>query len=98
MQKKLYKSNKNKVFTGTCGGIGEYLNIDPTIIRLIFVIVLFFGGTGILVYIVAALIIPNTPVDDFENFDNMEQLNKDYQKHSKSNKKFMLILGKLIYP
>lgn len=58
MQKKLYKSNKNKVFTGTCGGIGEYLNIDPTIIRLIFVIVLFFGGTGILVYIVAALIIP----------------------------------------
>lgn len=81
MQKKLYKSNKNKVFTGTCGGIGEYLNIDPTIIRLIFVIVLFFGGTGILVYIVAALIIPNTPVDDFENFDNMEQLNKDYQKH-----------------
>ena len=70
MQKKLYKSNKNKVFTGTCGGIGEYLNIDPTIIRLIFVIVLFFGGTGILVYIVAALIIPNTPVDDFENFDN----------------------------
>ena len=88
MQKKLYKSNKNKVFTGTCGGIGEYLNIDPTIIRLIFVIVLFFGGTGILVYIVAALIIPNTPVDDFENFDNMEQLNKDYQKHSKSNKKF----------
>ena len=65
MQKKLYKSNKNKVFTGTCGGIGEYLNIDPTIIRLIFVIVLFFGGTGILVYIVAALIIPNTPVDDF---------------------------------
>ena len=88
MQKKLYKSNKNKVFTGTCGGIGEYLNIDPTIIRLIFVIVLFFGGTGILVYIVAALIIPNTPVDDFENFDNMAQLNKDYQKHSKSNKKF----------
>ena len=63
MQKKLYKSNKNKVFTGTCGGIGEYLNIDPTIIRLIFVIVLFFGGTGILVYIVAALIIPNTPTE-----------------------------------
>lgn len=83
MQKKLYKSTKNKVLTGTCGGIGEYFNIDPTIIRLVFVVILFFGGSGIIVYIVAALIIPNAPVDDFDNFDTMEQANKNYKERRK---------------
>ena len=59
MQKKLYKSNKNKVFTGTCGGIGEYFNIDPTLIRLAWIIFCFAGGSGILAYIIAAIVIPS---------------------------------------
>lgn len=84
MEKKLFKSSRNKVLTGTCGGIGEYFNIDPTLIRLIFVIVTFAGGCGILVYIVAALVIPNAPVDDFEDF---EQANREYsEKPKKKNK------------
>lgn len=59
--KKLYKSRNNRVISGVCGGIGEYFNIDPTIIRLLWVILIFCFGTGILAYIIAALIIPEMP-------------------------------------
>jgi len=57
-QKKLYKSSKDRMICGVCGGVAEYINIDPTVVRLLWVI---FGvfGVGILVYIVAAIIMPN---------------------------------------
>lgn len=55
--KRLYKSRTNRVFFGVCGGIGEYFNIDPTIIRLLLVL-LGCTGSGILAYIVAAIIMP----------------------------------------
>jgi phage shock protein PspC (stress-responsive transcriptional regulator) len=61
MNKRLYKSQTNKVLFGVCGGLGEYFNIDPTIIRLILVLLVLFAGTGILAYIVAALVIPKSP-------------------------------------
>ncbi|HKL99445.1 MAG TPA: PspC domain-containing protein [Mobilitalea sp.] len=56
-QKKLYRSMSNKMICGVCGGIAEYLNVDPTVIRLLWVIFSFFG-LGILVYIIAAIIMP----------------------------------------
>lgn len=56
--KKLFKSRKNRVICGVCGGIGEYFNIDPTLIRLIWIILIFCFGTGLLAYLIAALIIP----------------------------------------
>lgn len=59
--KKLYKSRSNRVICGACGGIGEYFNIDPTLVRLIWIILIFCFGTGILAYIIAALIIPEIP-------------------------------------
>ncbi len=55
--KKLYRSNTNKMICGVCQGIAEYINIDPTVIRLLWVIFSIFG-VGILVYIVAAIIMP----------------------------------------
>lgn len=58
--KKLYRSTRDKMLCGVCGGIGEYFNIDATIIRLIWA-VLACSGTGILVYILAAIIIPIEP-------------------------------------
>lgn len=58
---RLYKSNKDKVFEGVCGGIGEYFNIDPVIIRLMWVVLVVFGGTGIVAYLIAMLIIPKQP-------------------------------------
>lgn len=56
--KKLHKSNGNRMLCGVCGGIAEYFSIDPTIVRLLWVIFCFCGGSGILAYIIAAVIIP----------------------------------------
>ena len=56
--KRLYRSKTNRVIGGVCGGIGEYFGIDPTIIRLIWVILALMGGAGIIAYIIAWIIIP----------------------------------------
>lgn len=58
MEKKLYRSMMNKKLAGVCGGIGEYFNIDPTLIRLLWVFLALFGGCGIIAYIIAAIIMP----------------------------------------
>lgn len=55
--KKLYRSKKNRIIAGVCGGIGEYLDVDPTLIRLLWVL-LFRQGIGIAGYIIAWVIIP----------------------------------------
>lgn len=55
--KRLFKSRTNRVFCGVCGGIGEYFNVDPTIIRLLFVL-LGCTTTGIIAYIIAAIVMP----------------------------------------
>lgn len=55
--KKLYRSSTNKMICGVCQGIAEYINLDPTVIRLLWVIFSIFG-VGILVYIIAAIIMP----------------------------------------
>ncbi|MDW2799063.1 PspC domain-containing protein [Clostridium boliviensis] len=57
MEKKLYRSDTDKMLCGVCGGIAEYFDVDPTIIRLIWAI-LGCTGSGILAYIIAAVIIP----------------------------------------
>ncbi|MDO5422618.1 MAG: PspC domain-containing protein [Eubacteriales bacterium] len=59
-KKRLYKSDTNRMICGVCGGIGEFLNIDPTIVRLILVL-LGFTSTGIIFYILAAIIMPSRP-------------------------------------
>ena len=62
MEKKLYKSNQNKMLDGVCVGIAEYFGIDPTVVRLIWALFSLMGGCGILAYIIAAIIIPRNPV------------------------------------
>ena len=61
MTKRLYKSNKNKMIDGVCGGIAEYFNVDPTLVRLAAVLFCVAGGSGLLAYIVAAIIVPRAP-------------------------------------
>lgn len=56
--KRLYKSEENKMICGVCGGIAEYFNIDPSIVRIITVVLTLFYGTGLLAYIIAAIILP----------------------------------------
>lgn len=61
MDRRLYKSNENKMIDGVCGGLGEYFDIDPTLVRLGWVLFCALGGSGFLAYIIAAIIIPRNP-------------------------------------
>lgn len=60
MDKKLYRNTENKFIAGVCSGIAEYINIDPTIVRVIWALV-GFTGAGLVAYLVCALIIPEKP-------------------------------------
>lgn len=62
MEKKLYKITEGKKLCGVCGGVAEYLGVDVTIIRLAWAIISCFAGAGILLYILAAIIMPEKPV------------------------------------
>ena len=62
MEKKLYRNTNNKMLAGVCSGLAEYINIDPTVIRLIWAL-LGLTGTGLLAYLICAFIIPEKPDD-----------------------------------
>ena len=61
MNKRLYKSNHDKMLDGVCGGIAEYFDIDPTLVRLGWVLFCAMGGSGFLAYLIAAIVIPSNP-------------------------------------
>lgn len=61
MKKRLFRSNKDVKLLGVCGGIAEYFNIDSTIVRLAFVLLFFGWGSGLVAYIIAAIIMPKDP-------------------------------------
>ena len=61
MEKKLYRSKKDQKLAGVCSGIAEYFHIDPTIVRLIWALFVLCAGSGVLLYIVCALVIPEKP-------------------------------------
>lgn len=62
MQKRLFRSVRNKVITGTAAGIAEYLDIDPVLVRIGFVLLTVFHGMGILIYITCAIVMPREDV------------------------------------
>ena len=61
--KKLYKSKENKVWCGVIGGLGEYFNVDPVILRVIWILIVVFTGffPGLVAYLFAALVVPKKP-------------------------------------
>jgi len=59
--KRLYRSKNNKIIAGVCSGIAEYFNIDPTIVRLLWLPLALSGGAGVIAYIIAWVIIPEEP-------------------------------------
>jgi phage shock protein PspC (stress-responsive transcriptional regulator) len=61
--KQLFRSRTNRMIAGLCAGLGEYANLDPTVVRVLFVLAFFLTGPGIvLAYLIMALIIPEEPV------------------------------------
>ncbi|MFW6149025.1 MAG: PspC domain-containing protein [Atribacterota bacterium] len=67
MAKKLYRSKKDSMIAGVCGGIAEYFDIDSTLVRLLAILIVFLGGVGVIVYIIAWIIIPENPEQKTDN-------------------------------
>lgn len=65
MERKLYKDPNNKVIAGVCSGLGNYLGVDVTIMRVLFVAMALLGGPGLLIYVILALIMKK-PVPEYE--------------------------------
>ena len=70
--RKLYRSQSNRMIGGVCGGMAEYFSIDPNLMRLLWVVLVFLGGSGIILYLASLIIIPNNPEQTIpENRGNM---------------------------
>ncbi|MCX7928811.1 MAG: PspC domain-containing protein [Patescibacteria group bacterium] len=74
--KRLYRSETNKILGGVCGGLAEFFDVDPTIVRIIFIFLCFFGGSGFLIYIILWIILPSY------NSNNLILTNKDIQDNA----------------
>ena len=61
MEKRLYRSRQNRTLAGVCGGIAEYLGWDPTLVRVAWIILTLLGGSGILIYLIFWLVMPEAP-------------------------------------
>ena len=59
--KKLYRSNQNRMLAGVCGGIAEYFNIDPTVVRIAWAILSLVGALGIMAYVICLVLMPENP-------------------------------------
>jgi phage shock protein C len=70
-KRRLYRSRKSKVIGGVCGGLAEYLGIDVTIVRLVWIFLTILGGSGIILYVLAYFIMPVKPLE------TDDQLNKE---------------------
>ncbi len=87
-KKRLYKSRKNKMIGGVCGGLAEYLNMDPTIVRIIAGVLCLIKGFGLLVYIVACIAMPYDDEDFSEDdTENLKSANINPEEENKSSKK-----------
>ena len=83
--KKLYRSNENKIIWGVCGGLGEYFQIDPVIIRILFILMLFAGGAGFFLYIILAIMMPSS-----------SKKPEVVEEKKEENSKFRIFLGILL--
>src|SRR5437870_3009515 len=59
--RRLYKSRNNRIIDGVCGGVAEYFGVDPTVVRILWVLVSLLGGSGLILYIVAMIVMPVNP-------------------------------------
>ena len=67
MAKRIYRLRNDRKIAGVCSGIAEYLDIDPTIVRMIWLAAVLLGGCGVVAYIIAMIVIPQQPIDYIDN-------------------------------
>ncbi len=88
MEHRLYRSRKNRVFAGVAGGLGEYFDIDPVFIRVIFVVATLAGASGLLAYIILWIVVPKerlifeTNASTTEGASNMSEGSSEQGKYS----------------
>lgn len=101
-EKILLRSSKNRVIAGVCGGLGNFFKIDPTVIRIIFILITLFGGSGGLLYLILWLIIPSEKKDkEAQDMirENAKEIKEEAQEIIKKGKNYSqkqegrLILG-----
>jgi phage shock protein PspC (stress-responsive transcriptional regulator) len=66
--KKLYRSMTSSYLGGVCGGIAEYFNIDPALVRILFILVAIYGGAGVLFYLILWIVIPRRPLETYDYY------------------------------
>jgi phage shock protein C len=82
--KKLYRSETNRVLAGVAGGLGEYFQIDPTLVRLIFVLLTVFGGGGVLVYVILWILIPSEKSTEEDSEETIKKNAEELKSKAKS--------------
>lgn len=88
---KLYRSEKDKIICGVCGGLAEYFKIDSVVVRIFFILLLFSNGVGFFIYIISALLIPKR----FEKKEKVEEADDIEKKEDKGN--FKIFLGIVLF-
>ncbi|HOR41559.1 MAG TPA: PspC domain-containing protein [Atribacterota bacterium] len=78
--KKLYRSRRDSKIAGICGGIAEYFSIDTTIVRLLAALTIFFGGGGVIAYLIAWLVIPLEPLEKDSDFSPQKEHGEQQDK------------------
>lgn len=68
MRKRIYRVKDGKMLAGVCGGVAEYFNLDPTVVRILWALVAWFAGAGIIAYMICAFVIPEKE-DDIIDID-----------------------------
>lgn len=96
MARRLYRSRRNAVIGGVCGGLGEYFDVDPVLVRIIWLIAL-FSGVGLIVYLLCWVLIPQRPLGDHIQEKSQYQdgyYNEDYYRNETGRReKTKLLLG-----
>ncbi|MBN1485388.1 MAG: PspC domain-containing protein [Chloroflexia bacterium] len=84
MEKRILRSRQERMLCGVCGGLAEYFEIDPTLVRLIFVLATFFNGVGLIVYLVLCLIVPEkgaqAPIAAFAPEETVQKVVEEEQE------------------
>ena len=84
-QSRLYRSYKNSVIGGVCGGLGEYLNTDPILFRVLFAVAFLVGGTGLLAYIILWIVIPIEEIPNISQRDSYDKSSNSINMEEENN-------------
>ena len=95
MEKRLFRSKNDRMLGGVCGGLGNYLGIDPTFIRIFFFIMVFGGGAGFWIYLLLWILVPEEGIEQSKNFgERMQKMGDEFSTAvSRPHPKSGLIVG-----